>query len=84
MQQFPVVTQTGAAQGSHLFPIIKGALEINGKDWKQKALNVSNPFHSAPDLARSDREDACGKCAPKNVVENASRQKRNAYLMSSG
>ena len=39
---------------------IQSTLEINGKDWKQKAQNLSNYFHSAADLARSDRRDAYG------------------------
>jgi len=33
-------------------------LEMNGKNWKQKGLKVSNPFHSAADLAQSVRGDA--------------------------
>jgi hypothetical protein len=46
------------AQSFHLFPIIQGTLEINGKNWKQKAQNLSSYFHSAAHLARSDRGDA--------------------------
>jgi len=46
------------APGFHLFPIIKSTLEMNGKNWKQKGLKVSNPFHSAADLAQSVRGDA--------------------------
>ena len=30
-------------------------MEINGNNWKQKALNVSNHFHCRTDLARSDK-----------------------------
>lgn len=52
-----MVTQTRSVQSFHLFPIIQGTLEIDGKDWKQKARNLSNYFHSAARLARSDRGD---------------------------
>jgi hypothetical protein len=34
-----------AEQGFQSFPIIKSPLEINGKNWKQKGLKVSNHFH---------------------------------------
>ena len=46
------------APGFHLFPIVECKLEMNGKNWKQKGLKVSNPFHSAADLAQSVRGDA--------------------------
>ena len=45
-------------QWRKLDSIIQSTLEINGKDWKQKAQNLSNYFHSTADLARSDRRDA--------------------------
>ena len=45
-------------QWRKLDSIIQSTLEINGKDWKQKAQNLSNYFHSAADLARNDRRDA--------------------------
>ena len=50
--------QANVAPGFHLFPIIKCALEMNGKDWKQKGRNISNYFHFAADLAQSVRGDA--------------------------
>jgi hypothetical protein len=50
-----------AEQGFQSFPIIKSTLEINGKNWKQEGLKVSNHCHLRSDLARSVREDACSK-----------------------
>jgi len=53
-----LLCQVNVAPNFHLFPIIKCTLEMNGKDWKQKGLKVSNPFHCAADLAQSVRGDA--------------------------
>jgi hypothetical protein len=47
-------------QWRKLDSIIQSTLEINGKEWKQKAQNLSNDFHSADDLARSDGREAYG------------------------
>ena len=44
--------RASVAPSFHLFPIIQGTLEIVGKNWKQKASNVSKRFHPAADLVR--------------------------------
>jgi hypothetical protein len=41
-----------------LVPVSKSTSKMNGKNWKQKALKVSNLFHSAARLAQSVRGDA--------------------------
>ena len=46
------------AQSFQSFPIMQSTWEINGKDWKQKAQNLSNYFHFAADLVRRLRGDA--------------------------
>jgi len=53
-----LLCQANVAPSFHLFPIVECKLEMNGKNWKQKGLKVSNPFHSAADLAQSVRGDA--------------------------
>jgi hypothetical protein len=53
-----LLCQANVAPRFHLFPIIKSTLEMNGKDWKQKGMKVSDLFHSAADLAQSVRGDA--------------------------
>ena len=37
-------------QSFQLFPIIKGTVETNGKNWKQRSLNVSNHLRFAAGL----------------------------------
>ena len=46
------------AQTFQLFPIIQSAVEINGKDWRQKARNLSIYFHFPADLVLRLRGDA--------------------------
>jgi hypothetical protein len=53
-----LLRQANVAPSFHSFPIIKCAMEMNGKNWKQKCLKVSTYFHSAADLAQSVRGDA--------------------------
>jgi hypothetical protein len=53
-----LLCEANVAPRFHLFPIIECTLEMNGKDWKQEGLKVSNPFHCASRLAQSVRGDA--------------------------
>ena len=53
-----LLCQANVEPSFHLFPIIKCKMEMNGRNWKQKGLKVSNPFHSAARLTQSVRGDA--------------------------